>query len=471
MKKETVNREYILESPVFRVLMTVSIPLMLDNLIRTFYTVVDGLYVAQLSPEDFAATAFTWPLNFLFISTGMGIGVGATALTAKFLGADDLKKTQVYIKNTILMTVSIGLILSLFGYVTSYFLLKWMGAEGSFLDKAHIYLKINFIGLFFDFAYFAYQSVLNAQGNTRTITIIGAISMVTNIILDPIFIFDTIPLLGMKGLGWGVAGAAWATVISKVVLLVLAFYIVQLKGSIAIVWDSWKLSTKVCLHILKVGIPSALGYSGAALGFTVMNAMIQSYGTNTLAAFSMVNRISDILMQPQLGIGMALTSLIGQNIGNANYDRAMTFFKRAVQVILSMSFLASILIFVFRPQILGIFITDMSNKDLWYQAQEYLNYTAFIIFFMGMFSAWNGFFQGFGQTQYSMFMSMGRLWLIRIPIILLFNQFTDLRSTGIWIAMLISNMMIVVLGYIIFRRVNWRKFMYVTDKENPVTEG
>lgn len=463
MKKKTVDRDYILKSPVLKVLLTVSAPLMLNNLIRTFYTVIDGLFVAQLSPEDFAATAFTWPLNFLFISTGMGIGVGATALIAKFLGANALNKAKLYIRNTILMSMFIGLILALFGYVTSHTFLSWMGGQGSFLDKAQIYLKINFIGLFFDFLYFAYQSVLNAQGNTRTITYISGISMLVNIILDPIFIFDNIPWISLPGLGWGVAGAAWATVISKVVLLILAFYIVQIRGNLQIQWPTLSLDFSVCHHILKIAIPSAMGYSGAALGFTVMNAMIQGYGTNTLAAFSMVNRISDILMQPQLGVGMALTSLIGQNIGNQNYDRAMEFFKKAIQFILFMSTLASLAIFAFRSQILGIFITDMSNQDLWSQAQEYLNYTAFIVFFMGMFSAWNGFFQGFGQTQYSMFMSMGRLWLIRIPIILIFNKFTQLGSTGIWIAMLISNMLIVILGYVIFRRIDWRRYIYKRD--------
>lgn len=464
MRKQAVDRDYILYNPVFKVLLTVSTPLMLNNLIRTFYTVIDGLFVAQLSPEDFAATAFTWPLNFLFISVGMGIGVGATALIAKFLGANTLDKAQLYIRNTILIAVLIGIGLAIFGYFLSDTFLRWMGGQGTFLEKANIYLKISFIGLIFDFAYFAYQSVLNAQGNTRTITYISGISMILNIILDPFFIFEKLPFIHIKGLGWGVAGAAWATVISKIVLLLLSFYIVQIKGSLTITWPSWKLNLGVCNHILKLAIPSALGYSGAALGFTVMNAMIQGYGTNTLAAFSMVNRISDVLMQPQLGVGMALTSLIGQNIGNQNYERAMAFFKKAIYLILLMSTLASIIIFAFRPQILGIFIKDMSNTDLWNQAQEYLNYTVFIVFFMGMFSVWNGFFQGFGQTQYSMFMSMGRLWLLRIPIILVLNRFTSIGSTGIWIAMLISNMLIVLIGYIIYLRIDWRQFIYSERK-------
>ncbi|WP_235991502.1 MATE family efflux transporter [Facklamia lactis] len=451
------KKDFMIRGPIMPVILTISAPLMLNNLVRSLYTVADGLYLAQLSPEDFAASSFTWPLNFLFISIGMGIGVASTALLAHYLGSKQGDKLQTYADNSLLLTFLIGIFLSLLGFVTSPILLTWMGGEGQFLAKANLYLKINFIGLVFDFAFFTYQAILNSQGKTKVMTMISACSMLVNIILDPFFIYKELPLLNLNGLGWGIAGAAWATVISKVVLYLLAVWMVNQQSDIRTRLREIRFDWQTCQDILRLALPSSLGYGGSSLGFTVMNSLITSYGTNTLAAFSMVNRLSDIVMQPQMGIGMALTALIGQNMGAKNYDRAAMIFKRSIQLILVMSIMASLVMIFFKQPILSLFIKEGSDLDLWQQANEYLTYTAFIIFFMGLYAALNGYFQGCGQTKYSMFMTIGRLWLIRVPIVLALRYFSNLGSTGIWISMLISNLLIVVWGFIIYWRNDWHE--------------
>lgn len=456
MEKSKQKKDLLLNGPIMQVILVISGPLMVNNLVRTFYTVADGLYLARLSAEDFAASAFTWPLNFFFISFGMGIGIAATALIAQYLGGRQHHNAQDYADNTLALTLVSGIVTAVVGYFASNFLLTWMGATGSFLEKADIYLKISFIGIIFDFLFFTYQGVLNAQGNTRTITQISAISMVTNIVLDPIFIYERVPFVNWPGLNWGIAGAAWATVISKVVLVWLAHRVTKDQSTIDVKLFHWKWQPKTINHILRIAMPSALGYGGSALGFTVLNALITAYGTNTLAAFSMVNRISDIVMQPQMGVGMALTSIIGQNLGAGLYERSRKIFQQARWFIIFTSLLASALIMFFPDQILSIFIKSSADLDLWTQAREYLNYTAFIIFFMGLFAAFNGFFQASGRTKYSMYMTVGRLWVIRLPIIYLFKEFTDLGSSGIWISMLISNMLIVFYGYYIYYTRDWK---------------
>ncbi|MGF3067055.1 MATE family efflux transporter [Facklamia sp. P12950] len=456
MKQKINNRDFLTHGPMWKVILTISAPLMINNLVRTFYTVADGLFLAQLSAEDFAASAFSWPLNFFFISLGMGIGVAATALLSNFLGSKQYERVQVYVDNTLLLTLSLGIVLAFLGYLATPWMLSVMGGSGSFLDKSIIYFKISFIGLAFDFAYFTYQAILNAQGNTKIMTAISAISMTINIILDPIFIYDKVPILNVPGLGWGIAGAAWATVVSKIVLIVLAIYVVSQQSRIQPQLKGIRFDWPTSQHIMKLALPSFLGYGGSSLGFTVMNALITSYGTNTLAAFSMVNRISDIVMQPQMGVGMALTSIVGQNMGAKLYTRANQIFKRAIIFILFMSVISSALMILFQQPILSIFIKESADSDLWMQAKEYLAYTAFIIFFMGLFAALNGFFQGCGQTKYSMLMTLGRLWFIRVPIVMYLRYFTDLGSTGIWISMLVSNMLIVVWGFYIYRKKDWK---------------
>lgn len=430
---------------------------MLNNLVRTLYNLTDGLFVAQISSEDFAATAFVWPLNFLFISVGMGIGIGATALIAQQMGGNQYQTAKHYADNTILLSLVLGFLAALIGYLATPSLIHLMGARDSLYEKSVLYLRINFIGLFFDFVYFGYQAILNAQGQTKAITLISIISSLTNVLLDPFFIFANV--LGLPGLNMGIAGAAYATVISKIVLYVLAIWIVHQQSEIPVSVRKVKVDRQILTKIGRVAFPSAMGYGGSALGFTVLNGLIASYGTNTLAAYSMVNRITDLLNQPQLGIGAALTSIIGQNIGSGNFDRAKAIFKRAIHLILGLSLISSIVVILGRYPILSIFIKGGADPELWSQALEYLYFSAFIIFFMGLFSALNGFFQGTGQTKYAMYMSVGRLWALRLPIIWLLGSLTDLGSMGIWLAMLLSNMLVVVYGFYVYRTRDWRALL------------
>lgn len=453
MKNKQFDRNFITQGSLNKVILSISVPLMLNNLVRTLYNLTDGLFVAQISAEDFAATAFVWPLNFLFISVGMGIGIGATALIAQQMGGNHYPSAKHYADNTILLSLILGFLAALIGYLATPSLIYWMGARDGLYEKSVIYLQINFIGLFFDFVYFGYQAILNAQGQTKSITIISIISSLTNVILDPLFIFDNV--LGLPGLNMGIVGAAYATVISKIALYLLGIRIVHKYSEISVSVRKVKVDRQILTNISKVAFPSAMGYGGSALGFTVLNGLIASYGTNTLAAYSMVNRITDLLNQPQLGIGAALTSIVGQNIGSGNFDRAKAIFKRAIYLILALSLISSLTVLIGRYQILSIFIKGGSDPELWTQAIEYLYFSAFIIFFMGLFSALNGFFQGTGQTKYAMYLSVGRLWALRLPIIWALGIFTDLGSMGIWIAMLLSNMLVVVYGFYIYRSRDW----------------
>lgn len=151
-----------------------------------------------------------------------------------------------------------------------------------------------------------------------------------------------------------------------------------------------------------------------------------------------------------MGIGMALTSIIGQNYGAGNKERTKEIFKRANVIITYFSIFAATVLIIFKDPLLSIFIKDRADIELWRQASEYIYYAAAITFFMGYFSAINGFFQGLGQTKLTMFLSLARLWLLRLPIIMVLKTYTNLGSTGIWIAMLLSNGLTVLFGFTMY---------------------
>lgn len=455
MGNKKSNIEFITNGNITDVIFKLSIPLMISNLIKTLYGITDGIYVAQISSEDYAATSFTWPVLYLFIAVGLGVSVAATSLMSQRLGARKLKDCSIYAVHTLILTTVLGVFFSILGVITAPFIVRWMGATGSFEYKSYIFLAINSVGLLFDMIFFGYQSILNSQGRTKSMTIISTISSITNVVLDPFFIFDNV--LGIPGLNMGLAGAAWATVLSKVLLVVFAIRVVKKESEIEVSFKNFKLDMGIIKHIFSIAIPASLGSSGEAIGFTVLNGFIQSYGTTTLAAFSMGNRLSDIFNQGAIGIGMALTSITGQNMGAGKKERSKDIFKRANVIITFFSLASAIIILLFKDQLLSIFIKDRSDIELWRQASEYMYFSAIITFFMGYFSAINGFFQGVGKTKLTMYLSLARLWVLRLPLIMLLKSLTNLGSTGIWISMLVSNGLTVIVGFIIYKRGRWER--------------
>lgn len=455
MGNKKSNIEFITNGNITDVIFKLSIPLMISNLIKTLYGITDGIYVARISSEDYAATSFTWPVLYLFIAVGLGVSVAATSLMSQRLGARKLKDCSIYAVHTLILTTVLGVIFSILGVITAPFIVRWMGATGSFEYKSYIFLAINSVGLLFDMIFFGYQSILNSQGRTKSMTIISTISSITNVVIDPFFIFDNV--LGIPGLNMGLAGAAWATVLSKVLLVVFAIIVVKKESEIEVSFKNFKLDMGIIKHIFSIAIPASLGSSGEAIGFTVLNGFIQSYGTTTLAAFSMGNRLSDIFNQGAIGIGMALTSITGQNIGAGKKERSKDIFKRANIIITFFSLASAIIILLFKDQLLSIFIKDRSDIELWRQASEYMYFSAIITFFMGYFSAINGFFQGVGKTKLTMYLSLARLWVLRLPLIMILKSLTNLGSTGIWISMLVSNALTVIVGFIIYKRGRWER--------------
>ena len=447
MKKQD-KTELILNGSIYRVLLTLSIPIIINSIIQTLYNLVDGVYVGMISTVHFAATAFVWPVNFLFISLGIGLSIAGTSLISQLVGKGDLKKAEEYASQLMVITFLSSIVFTVVGYLISPHIVRLMGATGDFAEYANTYLRITFLDLPFMFLYFNINSIMNSQGNTVTPTILSGLSAIINIILDPIFIFT---------FGWGIAGAAWATVISRAVLAVLGFVMLfKESNKIKPNFKEFKFNKYIIEEIIEVGVPSTIGQSGAALGFIVLNGFIASYGTATLAAFGMVNRITSLIMQPSMGIGSALTAIIGQNMGADQIDRVKEAFHKALKLTISIGVAGAIFLVIFDDGIINFFIQSKDDPSVIPLSITYLFYTSLSMPLMGIFSVLQGIFQGTGHTKYSMTMEVGRLWLVRLPMILIFKHFTNFGSTGIWFSMSFSNLVVCIYGYLMYRRNKWQ---------------
>ena len=447
MKKQD-KTDLILNGSIYKVLLTLSIPIIINSIIQTLYNLVDGVYVGMISTVHFAATAFVWPVNFLFISMGIGLSIAGTSLLSQLVGRGDIKKAEEYASQLMVITFLSSIVFTIMGYIISPHIIKLMGARGDFAQYANTYLRITFLDLPFMFLYFNINSIMNAQGNTVTPTILSGISAIINIVLDPIFIFT---------FGWGIAGAAWATVLSRAILAIIGLIMLfRQSNKIKPNFKGFKFNKQIIEEVVQVGIPSTIGQSGAALGFIVLNGFIASYGTATLAAFGMVNRITSLIMQPSMGIGSALTAIIGQNMGADQIDRVKDAFQKALKLTITIGVIGAIFLVVFDDQIINFFIQSKDDPSVIPLSIKYLFFTSLSMPLMGIFSVLQGIFQGTGHTKYSMAMEVGRLWLVRLPMILIFKHFTDFGSTGIWFSMSFSNLVVCIYGYLMYRRNKWQ---------------
>jgi len=441
------KKELILKGNIYKVLMTLSLPIMINNLIQTLYNLVDGIWVSKISSVHFAATAFVFPVNFLFIAIGIGVSVAGTSILSQMVGADREDQAREYAAQLIGISVLLSLAFSIFGVAATPWIVRAMGGTGDLAVYSNIYLRITFLDLPFLFLFYNINSIRNAQGDTVTPTVLSGISAILNMILDPIFIFT---------FGWGIAGAAWATLLSRALLSVYGIRLIMGdENPLRPDFKGFKFNRHILRELSRIGFPAAIGQSGAAFGFIILNGFIVSYGTATMAAFGMVNRITSLIMQPAMGIGAALTAVIGQNIGARLYDRVRESFRKASLLTLVLGTVGGLLMFFFRDPIVNFFIQSKDDPEVITQGIGYLSWIAFTTPLMGMFSVFQGVFQGSGHTKYSMAMEIGRLWLVRIPLILLLKNFTDIGPTGIWFSMVFSNLIVVIFGLYIYRKGSW----------------
>lgn len=449
------RKNLILQGSMYKVIITLAVPIMLSNLIQTLYSLIDGIWVTKLGSIQFAAISFVWPVMFLFISIGIGLFIAGTSILSQYIGASKYAIASEYASQLIAISVVSAICFSFIGYFLSPTIVTLMGANGDLAHYSKIFLQITFLDMPFTFLFFCFNAIMSSQGNTLTPTILSCISVLINAILDPIFIFV---------LNMGIAGAPVATLISKALLAGAGLYILHKSTSkIKPSFKKFRFDRNILSKLFKVALPSAIGQTGSALGFIILNGFIVSYGTTTLAAFGMVNRITSLIMQPAMGIGASLTAIVGQNIGSGQLDRVKEAFVKALKLTISLSILGCIVLVWQNKPIVNFFIRSKDDARVISEAITYLMYISFSMPLMGIFSIFQGIFQGSGHTKYSMSMEIGRLWFVRLPMILVFKYFTTIGSKGIWFSMSSSNLIVCLYGYYIYTRGNWHKRVISND--------
>ena len=269
-------------------LWTLAIPIIAGMGIQTLYSIVDMIFIGRLSGSAIAAVAFNFPIFFFVMGITFGLGSGVTASIARFIGSEDKVNADNAAEHAILIALLISALLTTVGLLYGKQILIKIGCTAEVLPQAWEYLKVSCYGLSFGVFSGFFRSILAGEGDMKFPMILAGFGTILNIILDPIFIFT---------LGFGVAGAAWATTISQLIVFVIFIFMLFVKDHAYVKFQlrDFSLSKYILIDIIKVGLPASVSMIVMSAGQLIFNRMLATFSTDAVAAYQVGGRIDMVV--------------------------------------------------------------------------------------------------------------------------------------------------------------------------------
>lgn len=454
------------KKPIWKGLLYLSFPVFLVNILKTLHDIVDGIFLGRVSGQyevvegEMAsiatamqsAVSLTWPIFFVFISFGMGLSVAGNALVGQYVGKGDYVNAKKFANNTLFIALFLGLFFNAFAAIFAPQILKTVSMNEQVYSYAITYLRIRSFELPILFLTFAFEAVRRSTGDTLTPVLVSTFGLLLNIVLTPILVL---------GYNMGITGAAIATVVAHWVLLpAIIYFLVKPKTGIAVKFNINQMNKIAVKDIFSIGIPASLGQSIQAIGFVVLNFTIFTLGQEVSAAFYIGNRINSLVMFPVSAVSSIVAIYIAQNVGAGNIKRAKETVKQGMIIGVLMMVIGVSIILPFREIIVRLFSSD---REAIGHAATYTLYIGIGLPLMALFQTFLNTFQGSGETKYSFILAIVRLWVFRLPFVLLVMYVINVeaigianRAIGIWWSMLLSNILAAVLGFYLYTKVKFQ---------------
>ena len=400
--------------------------------------ITDTYFVGLLGTDKLAAISFTFPVVFTMGSFSIGLGAGTASVVSRAFGANNESAVKIIATHSLLLSFLCVLVLAVAGYATVEELFYLLGARGEILKDVCAYMRIFFIGVPFLIIPMVANSLIRASGNTTIPSLIMISAAICNIILDPLLIFG---YWGLPELG--IEGAAWASVISRILTFFLAFGVVILKErmltfngfNIPTILDSWK-------QVLVVGLPAAGGnmINPMAIGF--VTKVVSTFGSDAVAAFGVATRVEALFNVPLFALSAALSPFAGQNFGGKKLERIVSALKYSGMFSVVWAGFVFLIMLIFGADIVALFTT---NEYVISQAHFYLQVVSFTLFGYGILIVNASAFNAMGLATTGMTFYLLRAFIFYIPTSYIGSLLFDLP--GIFYGIALGN---VAAGLIIF---------------------
>ena len=408
-----------------------AVPIMISIGIQTLYTLIDMIYIGRLGGDAIAAVAFNMPIFFFIMGLSFGLGNGVTASIARFIGSSDKANADNSAEHAVAMGALISLILTVSGLLFGKNILLFIGCTDDILPLAWDYLKVSCYGLSFGIFSGFFRSILAGEGEMKLPMIVAGLGTVLNTILDPIFIFY------MK---LGVAGAAWATTMSQIVVFFVFIYMLFVKRHTYVRFrlKDFSFSSYIIYDIIKVGIPVSMSMVVMSVGQLVFNRLLVNFSTDAVAAYQIGGRLDMIVFLPIFGIASALTTIIGMFYGAKEFDKIKSISFYGIKSSLLITSISSVFLFIFAPIVVKIFTEDLQIQNI---SIDYLRIMSLMFPFISVGLTIGRILQGLGRGMPSLIITIVRVIGLAGPLAYYFTFVLDKPVEWIWYSMFVSGIL------------------------------
>ena len=383
------DNEYLIHYKPAKALLIFSLPMMLGNLFQQFYTMTDSVIVGRFVGESaLAAVGASYSLTSVFIAVAIGGGVGSSVLISRAFGARRYDEMKLDIGTALVSFLVLSILLALFGYIASEWIMIALNTPYDILSDATLYLRIYFLGLPFLFMYNVLSSIFNSLGKSRIPLYLLIFSSFLNVFLD---------LLMVVVFPWGIAGAAWATLISQALSACISFAVLMrllntMEGRAGKLFDS-----QILKGMTKIAIPSILQQSTVSIGMMLVQSVVNGFGSEALAGYSAGMRIENIATVPMSAIGNAMSSYTAQNLGAEEEARVVKGYHVSYAMVLAFGVILCLVIELSSENLIGMFLGAEGTAGAYSTGVGYLNFMGWFFSIIGFKMATDGLLRGSGD--------------------------------------------------------------------------
>lgn len=456
MQMETQDKtkevETLLGDPK-KAILAMAVPIVVAMLAQSVNKLADAVWVSSLGPDALAAVGIVFPLFFILIAFSNGIGVGAASAISKRIGAENKEGADKTATHAIVLIAVISIFLTIALAVFLDPLLRIMGAGATestlreCMDYAWPMIISTPIFLFIG----VLSSILRSEGAAKRSMYILILAAIINLALDPIFIYDF-------GLGWGIAGAAWATVVGESIALIAMFYWYFVKKNLYLKFKfkGFRFEMPIIKDIFRVGLPASMQMMILSVVSIFMNLiLLKAGGDDGVAIYSSDWRIINMLSIPLMGIASGLVPVCAAAFGARRYDKIKIAYVYSLKISVASMIIISVVTVIFAPQMLTVFTYDASTEYLRDGMAEFMRIACLFLPFMAMGMAAESLFQALGMGMKALISTLFRNFLM-LPIAY-FLMVTSSGLTSIWwgisISEIVGSLFIVVWSALVLREI------------------
>lgn len=433
-------------------LLRFALPMLVGNIFQQLYNMVDSIIVGKfVGSNALGAVGAVGNLNFLFFSLCLGLASGIGILISQFFGAGKDDYVKKIIANSVYIITISGAVMSIISFVFARPILHLMNTPAENMKDAVIYMQIVCGATVIVAIYNGISSILRALGDSKTPLIFLIVSSFINVGLDLLFVLV---------FHWGVAGAAWATVIAQFISAIGSIlFALSRNPYLRLEKRHFTIDNDIIKKSFQIGLPVAGQNAMIAFSCVALQSVVNNYGATVMAAYTATSRVEQLVQQPFGSLGTAVSTFAGQNVGAGKYDRVSTSCKKSTLIVLVFSFMMIAVMFLFGDPIVRLFVNEPDVIEI---GARGLRITSFMYFALGMIYITRGMLNGVGDAAYAMINGLTEV-VGRIGFAYLLMSIPAVGMWGVWYTNGLTWILAGAAGIIRFFQGKWKTKSVVKD--------